>query len=86
MLIKSRELEGFKLEAKDGDIGNVKEFYFDDRHWAIRYLVVDTGSWLTGRKVLIAPYAIEYVSMENCVIKMNLTRSQIESSPSLETH
>jgi hypothetical protein len=86
MLIKSKELARYKLGAKDGDVGTIKEFYFDDRYWAIRYLVADTGSWLTGRKVLIAPHAIEYVSTENCVIKMNLTRNQIESSPSLESH
>jgi uncharacterized protein YrrD len=85
VLIKSKELQRYKLGAKDGDTGKVRDFYFDDRHWAIRYLVADTGGWLMGRKVLIAPYGIEYVSTDNRVIKLNLTRKQIESSPSLES-
>jgi hypothetical protein len=53
MLIKAKELVGFKLLAKDGFIGNVEEFYFDDTHWTIRYLVANTGGWLSGRKILI---------------------------------
>jgi len=50
MLIKAKTLNGYKLDSLDGEIGKVKEFYFDDRHWTIRYLVADTGNWLTGRK------------------------------------
>ena len=63
MLSKAKTLKGYKLDSIDGEIGKVKEFYFDDRHWTIRYLVADTGNWLTGRQVLISPYAL------NCVIK-----------------
>jgi len=48
-------LYGDKLAASDGEIGQVKDFYFDDQNWVMRYLVVDTGSWLSGRKVLISP-------------------------------
>ncbi len=58
MLEKAKILEGYKLNALDGEIGKVKEFYFDDQYWAIRYLVADTGDWLTGRLVLISPYAL----------------------------
>lgn len=57
MLIKAKKLKGYKLDSLDGEIGKVKEFYFDDKHWTIRYLVADTGNWLTGRQVLISPYA-----------------------------
>ena len=55
MLSKAKTLQGYKLNSLDGEIGKVKEFYFDDQHWAIRYLVADTGNWLTGRQVLISP-------------------------------
>ena len=51
MLIKAKTLKGYKLEGRDGEIGKVEEFYFDDQYWTIRYLVADTrgtGSW-TGR-------------------------------------
>jgi hypothetical protein len=64
MLIEAKTLQGYKLESLDGEIGQVKEFYFDDRHWAIRYLIADTGSWLTGRQVLISPYALVAVNKE----------------------
>ena len=42
MLIKAKKLNGYKLNGLDGEIGNVKEFYFDDKYWTIRYLVADT--------------------------------------------
>ena len=46
-----------RIGALDGDVGHVEDLYFDDRSWAVRYLVTDTGSWLAGRKVLISPHA-----------------------------
>lgn len=46
-------LVGYTISAKDGELGKVSEFYFDDHTWSIRYLVVETGSWLSERKVLI---------------------------------
>ena len=73
------------MDSLDGEIGQVREFYFDDRHWAIRYLVADTGNWLTGRQVLISPYALEGVINDGQCIRINLTKKQIEDSPSLET-
>jgi len=62
MLHKAKTLNGYKLRSLDGEIGKVKEFYFDDHHWTIRYLVADTGNWLTGRQVLISPYALVAVN------------------------
>jgi hypothetical protein len=35
----------------------VKDFYFSDQQWAVRYVVADTGSWLLDRLVLISPHA-----------------------------
>ncbi len=52
MLYKAKTLKGYTLKSLVGEIGKVREFYFDDQHWAIRYLVADTGNWLTGRQVL----------------------------------
>jgi sporulation protein YlmC with PRC-barrel domain len=73
------------MHSLDGEIGKVKEFYFDDRHWAIRYLVADTGNWLTGRQVLISPYALAAVNKEEQYINIELTKKQIEDSPSLDS-
>jgi hypothetical protein len=58
MLRRMRDMEGYSIAATDGIIGHVKDHYFDDGAWAIRYLVVETGAWLSSRKVLISPMAI----------------------------
>ena len=81
---QSQTLNSYKLDSLDGEIGKVKEFYFDDRHWTIRYLVADTaGGWLMGRQVLISPYALVAVIKEEQHIAIDLTKMQIERSPSL---
>ena len=85
MLYKAKILAGYKLNSLDGKIGKVKEFYFDDRHWAVRYLVADTGNWLTDRQVLISPYALGSVIREEQLITIALTKKQIEESPSLDS-
>ncbi|MCY7285868.1 MAG: PRC-barrel domain-containing protein [Cyanobacteria bacterium CAN_BIN43] len=85
MLITAKTLQGYKLTHSDDEIGMVKEFYLDDYYWTIRYLVADTGNWLTGRQVLLSPYALSDVIKEHHHITINLTRQQIESSPSLSS-
>lgn len=85
MLHKAKTLKGYKLHGLDGEIGKVKEFYFDDHHWTIRYLVADTGNWLVGRQVLISPYALVSVNKAEQYIDVNLTKKQIEESPSLDS-
>jgi hypothetical protein len=86
MLSQAKTLTGYKLDSRDGEIGKVKEFYFDDRHWTIRYLVADTGSWLAGRQVLISPYALGAVIREEQHITVHLTKKEIEDSPPLNSH
>jgi hypothetical protein len=85
MLNKAKTLKGYKLDSLDGDIGSVKDFYFDDRYWTIRYLVADTGNWLTGRQVLISPYALGAMDNGAQSISIDLTKKQIENSPSLDS-
>lgn len=85
MLYKAKSIKGYTLESYDGEIGKVEEFYFDDRHWTIRYLVVDTGSWLTDRQVLISPYALVAVESLEQHITVNLTKKQVEESPPLSS-
>jgi hypothetical protein len=85
MLQRAKELSGYTLGARDGEIGKVSEFYFDDQNWTIRYLVADTGGWLSGRQVLISPYALDPANKISKVIPVDLTRAQIEKSPALET-
>jgi uncharacterized protein YrrD len=75
------------LRASDGEIGHVSDLYFDDKQWTVRYIVADTGSWIPGRLVLIAPHAIEIGSLrqEGNRLPVNLTRKQIEDSPAIES-
>jgi hypothetical protein len=83
MISKAKTLTGYALHSLDGEIGRVKEFYFDDRRWTIRYLVADTGNWLNDRQVLISPYALGAVNREERNIAVNLTKDRIEDGPSL---
>lgn len=80
-----KSLIGFTIGATDGEIGNVKEFYFDDKTWTIRYLVVDTGNWLSGRKVLISPEAVIMPNWHLNTFLVNLTMDQVKHSPDINT-
>ncbi len=73
------DLRKHTIQARDGRIGSVKDAYFDDERWVIRYLVVDTGTWLPGRKVLISPASLRGVDDETIIV--DLTRQQIEDAP-----
>jgi hypothetical protein len=86
MLRSLKQIYGDKLGATDGEIGHVKDFYFDDVNWAVRYVVADTGSWLTGRQVLLSPHSLGRLVQAGGVLRVSLTRKQIEDSPSIESH
>ncbi len=64
------------MGATDGEIGKIKEFYFDDQSRTIRYLIVETGSWFNGRKVLISPQALLTPDWKNEVFPINLTKTK----------
>lgn len=86
MLIKANSIKNYKLVSTDGEFGRVKEFFFDDQFWTVRYLVADTGNWLTGKLVLISPYALLSVDEKEKHINTNLSKDQIKNSPPLESH
>jgi sporulation protein YlmC with PRC-barrel domain len=86
MLRSVKQLYGDRLGASDGEIGQVRDFYFDDATWALRYLVADTGTWLPGRQVLISPHSIGRLDPTGKIVHVSLTRKQIEQSPSIELH
>jgi uncharacterized protein YrrD len=85
MLRSIRQLYGNELEASDGKIGHVKDFYFDDQRWAVRYVVVDTGEWLSGRVVLISPHAFGDFYQNGNRLPVNMTRKQIQEGPGQES-
>ena len=81
-----KSLIGYTMGATDGEIGKVEEFYFDDKNWDIRYLVVKTGSWLFGRSVLISPMALQKPDWGRREFPVNLTKDQVSNSPDIDTH
>jgi sporulation protein YlmC with PRC-barrel domain len=85
MLMKSKELKGYKLNATDGDIGKVEDFFFDDQYWTVRYLVANTSRWLMGRKVLLSPHALDSIHEANHSIALKITKWKFEGSPSIQS-
>ncbi len=84
MFIKAKTLSDFKLDCQDGELGKVEDFYYDDQFWTIRYMVADTGGWLTGREVLLSPYAVKSIDIDGKLVYVDLTKQQIKDSPELE--
>ena len=85
MLRNVKNLRGYVIRAIDGTIGRLDDFYFDDEDWGIRYLVVGTGSWLSGRKVLISPVAVGHAGWMARRLPVALTRAQVAHSPDIDT-
>jgi hypothetical protein len=87
MLQSLENLHGFKLHEKDGDMGHVVDFYFDDRKWAIRYLVADYGNWVLGHeKVLVRPRHLGHPDWTEQKLSLKLTMDQVTDCPSSNTH
>jgi len=76
-------LKGFEVQTKDGGLGTVSDFLFDDSTWKVRWLVVDTGRWLTGRKVLVHPSAVVSAEYEQRELNVALTKAQVKASPDI---
>lgn len=83
MLRQALKMRGFSVVGQDDKVGTIHDFYFDDDSWTVRYAVVDTGSWLTGRKVLVSPAAIAEIDWQMEQVLSPLTRKQIEESPDI---
>lgn len=85
MLHGVKKLTGFTIGATDGEIGTVRDIYFDDATWKVRYLVVETGNWLFGRKILLSPVAVQSIGWDAKTIRVNLTTDQVKHSPDIDT-
>lgn len=83
MLQNLKHIEGRALQARDGTLGEVKDFYFDDAHWHVRYLAVETGAWLNSRRVLISTDAVHAMQDNPDVLGVDLTMEQVRESPEL---
>jgi hypothetical protein len=86
MLTNAANLKGFTIRARDGELGTVEQFYFDDDSWAIRYLTVETGGWLGDREVLISPFSVVHTDWQARQLTVALTKTQVEHSPDIDTY
>ena len=81
MLYKATDLAGYALTCRDGEIGHVADFVIEDETWAIRYLVIDTKNWWSGKHVVISPGWIEQVSWDASKVFVNLPRDAVKAAP-----
>jgi hypothetical protein len=71
-------LEGFDVEARDGSIGSIDEATYDVD---ASYIVVDTGPWIFGRKVLLPAGVIDEVDLNNRRVLVSRTKDEIRNAP-----
>jgi sporulation protein YlmC with PRC-barrel domain len=76
-----RDLSGYSVRALDGDVGRVRELYFDDAQWQVRHVVVDVGRWSRSRRVLVSPSAIAEILWEHRRLVLTATRDQVWAWP-----
>jgi hypothetical protein len=85
MIHSVNALEGCRVVGGDEEVGTLRDVYFDDEHWTIRYLIVRTGNWLSGRDVLVSPVFAREVNGPDGALHVDLTREQIERAPEIDT-
>jgi hypothetical protein len=85
MFKSASHMKNLAIHALDGEIGGIADFYFDDEQWTIRYLVVNTGSWLSRKDVLISPVFMKDADWDTRQLHLSLTKAQLEKSPSIDT-
>jgi uncharacterized protein YrrD len=85
MKISVKGITSFNLGAIDGEIGTVKEIYFDDQNWILRYLIVKTGNFFKEKSILISTQALLAPDWDKQIFATNLTLDQIKNSPDIDT-
>lgn len=80
MLTTLKHFKGYTVKAKNGVIGEVKDICFDDRHWIIRHFVIDTGTWLPGRQLLLSPAVLAQPNWSSRFFTIVLTKEQVKNS------
>ena len=82
MLHLAHKIKGTTVRAQDGEVGTLDDFIFEQSRWTVRYLVIDTGSWLSGRKVLVSPMAVEG-RWDRSGVALSVRKQHVENSPDL---
>lgn len=86
MLIEASDIKGFTIAATDGSIGTVADLLFDDESWTLRWVVVETGSWLSGRKVLLPVSVLGHPDTAARSFPVRMTKAKVKDSPAFDTH
>lgn len=88
MITHADDLLNQSIRGTDGNVGSLYDLYVADDSWQVRYLVVDTGPWLFGQRVLLSPQALR-TAVEDAAnacdvhLSVDLSKEQIESSPNV---
>jgi sporulation protein YlmC with PRC-barrel domain len=85
MVYRLKQLIDLHINASDGAIGKVRDLYFDDHSWTIRHLVLQTGSFLSDRQVLISPVSVASIDWDSRTVWVKLTVQQVKGSPPIDT-
>jgi sporulation protein YlmC with PRC-barrel domain len=83
-LRSASELISYNVQAQDGKVGTLSDLVVDDEYWQLRYMIIDTGSWLTTRNVLLATGWIREISWPDSAIDVDLERGAIQDSPEFD--
>jgi hypothetical protein len=83
MLHLAQKITGASVRGVDGDIGTLEDFYFEEDRWTVRYLLVDTGKWFSGKRVLISPMSVPDGWGKDGV-RLTLTKEQVWNSPEMK--
>jgi uncharacterized protein YrrD len=86
MLRSLKSLKQSRIQTSNGTIGSIADYLFDDARWSIRYLIVNTGGWLSRKEVLISPLVIEQVEASLQDIRLSVTKEKVENSPDVDSH
>lgn len=75
----------YTIEARNESAGKVKDFYFSEDEWKVRHVVVDTGKWLPGRKVLLSTASVEEADEKSGIFRFPVSKDRIKESPSWDS-
>ncbi|GAB3060809.1 PRC-barrel domain-containing protein [Virgibacillus ainsalahensis] len=83
MLYFTSDLKTYNIDASDGEVGKIKDLYFDDKEWSIRYAVIDTRKWLPGRKVLLSPSSFVNLNEAKENLEVEYDKEKVRNSPAI---
>jgi hypothetical protein len=78
---RNLDLTGYSVEAMDGSIGKVDEATYET---ARSYIVVDTGPWIFGKKVLLPAGIVERVDLDSETVFVSRAKDEIKNAPEFD--